>query len=75
LEPWHKASNQQPSEEKLHRSALFIGFQISMTQRSTQKSSFAFEPSVGSRGESYDNALAELINGLYKAELIHRRAP
>lgn len=33
------------------------------------------EPSVGSRGDSYDNALAETIIGLYKAELIHRRAP
>jgi len=33
------------------------------------------EPSVGSRGDSYDNALAETINGLYKAELIHRRTP
>ena len=33
------------------------------------------EPSVGSRGDSYDNALAETINGLYKTELIHRRAP
>lgn len=33
------------------------------------------EPSVGSKGESYDNALAETINGLYKAELIHRGAP
>lgn len=32
-------------------------------------------PSVGSTGDSYDNALAETINGLYKAELIHRRAP
>jgi len=32
------------------------------------------EPSVGSRADSYDNALAETINGLYKAELIHRRA-
>jgi len=31
------------------------------------------EPSVGSRGDSYDNALAETINGLYKAELIYRR--
>jgi transposase InsO family protein len=30
---------------------------------------------VGSKGDSYDNALAETINGLYKAELIHRRAP
>jgi putative transposase len=33
------------------------------------------EPSVGSKGDSYDNALTETINGLYKAELIHRRAP
>jgi putative transposase len=31
------------------------------------------EPSVGSVGDSYDNALAETINGLYKAEVIHRR--
>ena len=31
--------------------------------------------SVGSRGDSYDNALAETINGLYKAEVIHRRGP
>ena len=33
------------------------------------------EPSVGSRGDSYDNALAETINGLYKTELIHRCGP
>jgi len=32
-------------------------------------------PSVGSVGDSYDNALAETINGLYKAEVIHRRGP
>lgn len=31
------------------------------------------ESSVGNRGDSY--ALAETIHGLYKAELIHRRAP
>jgi putative transposase len=31
--------------------------------------------SVGSRGDSYDNALAETIIGLYKTELIHRRGP
>jgi transposase InsO family protein len=31
------------------------------------------EPSVGSVGDSYDNALAETINGLYKAEVIHRQ--
>jgi putative transposase len=33
------------------------------------------EPFVGSVGDSYDNALAETINGLYKAEVIHRRGP
>jgi len=33
------------------------------------------EPSVGSVGDSYDNALAETIIGLYKTELIHRRGP
>jgi putative transposase len=31
------------------------------------------EPSVGSTGDSYDNALAETINGLYKTELIYRK--
>jgi putative transposase len=33
------------------------------------------EPSVGSVGDSDDNALAETINGLFKAEVIHRRGP
>jgi len=33
------------------------------------------EPSVGSGGDSCDNALAETINGLYKAAVIHRRGP
>ena len=33
------------------------------------------ESSVGSTGDSYDNALAETINGLYKTEVIHRRGP
>ena len=32
-------------------------------------------PSAGSVGDSYDNALAETINGLFKAEVIHRRGP
>jgi putative transposase len=31
--------------------------------------------SVGSRGDSYDNALAETIIGLYKTELVRRRGP
>ena len=33
------------------------------------------DPLVGSKGDSYDNATAETINGLYKAEFIHRRGP
>ena len=31
--------------------------------------------SVGSRGDSYDNALAEAVNGLYKAEVIRKSSP
>jgi len=33
------------------------------------------DPSVGSVGDSYDNALAETINGLYKTELIRQKGP
>jgi putative transposase len=33
------------------------------------------ESSVGSKGDSYDNAMAETINGLYKTELIRKRGP
>jgi transposase InsO family protein len=33
------------------------------------------ERSVGSTGDSYDNALAESVIGLYKTEVIHRRGP
>lgn len=33
------------------------------------------EPSVGSAGDSYDNALAETVIGLFKAEVIHRLGP
>ena len=33
------------------------------------------EPSVGSVGDSYDNALAESVIGLYKTEVLDRRGP
>jgi putative transposase len=39
---------------------------------STYLAEAGIEPSVGSRGDSYD-ALAKTINDVYKAELIHRR--
>ena len=45
---------------------------IRYTQRLAEEGAVA---SVGSRGDSYDNALAETVNGLYKAELIGRRGP
>jgi transposase InsO family protein len=45
---------------------------IRYTQRLAEA---GIEPSVGSVGDSFDNALAETINGLYKTEVIHRRRP
>jgi transposase InsO family protein len=44
-------------------------------RRSERLAKAGVQPSVGSKGDSYDNAPAETINGLYKAERIHRRAP
>ena len=51
------------------------GSQYVSIRYSERLSEAGVEPSVGSKGDSYDNALAETINGLYKAELIHRRGP
>src|SRR6476661_8916942 len=45
---------------------------IHYTERLAQA---GIEPSVGSVGDSYDNALAETINGLFKTEVIRRRGP
>ncbi|MGR0189160.1 integrase core domain-containing protein, partial [Azospirillum aestuarii] len=45
---------------------------IRYTERLTEA---GVEPSVGSVGDSYYNALAETINGLYKTEAIRRRGP
>jgi transposase InsO family protein len=51
------------------------GSQYVSIRNSERLAEAGIEPSVGSKGDSYDNARAETINGLYKAELIHRRAP
>ncbi len=45
-------------------------FSIRYTERLAE---FGIKPSVGSRGDSYDNALAESIIGLYKTEVTRRR--
>jgi transposase InsO family protein len=67
------ARQPQRSEPLIHHSDR--GSQYVSIRYSERLAEAGIEPSVGSRGDSYDNALAETINGLYKAELIHRRAP
>jgi putative transposase len=51
------------------------GVQYVSIRYSERLAEAGIEPSVGSVGDSYDNALAETINGLFKAEVIHRRGP
>ena len=62
-----------PEDALIHHSDR--GSQYVSIRYSERLAEAGIAPSVGSRGDSYDNALAETINGLYKAELIHRRGP
>jgi len=65
--------DRRPAKALIHHSDRGSQYvPIRYTERLAQA---GIEPSVGSRGDSYDNALAETINGLYKTELIHRRTP
>ncbi len=63
----------------VHRGGLIHhsdrGSQYVSIRYSERLAEAGIEPSVGSVGDSYDNALAETVNGLYKAEVIHRRGP
>jgi putative transposase len=53
-----------------------IEFTQYLSMRYTERLADAgIEPSVGSRGDSYDNALAESVIGLFKTELIRRKGP
>jgi putative transposase len=63
----------QPAEALVHHSDR--GSQYVSIRYTERLAEAGIEPSVGSRGDSYDNALAETINGLNKAELIRKRAP
>lgn len=67
------ARQPERQDELIHHSDR--GSQYVSIRYSERLAEAGIEPSVGSKGDSYDNALAETINGLYKAELIHRRAP
>ena len=64
---------------RIHRNQLFHqsdrGSQYVSLKYSTALAESGIRPSVGTVGDSYDNALAETVNGRYKAELIHTRGP
>ena len=65
--------DRRPGGDLIHHSDR--GSQYLSIRYTERLAKAGIKPSVGSTGDSYDNALAETINGLYKAELIHRRAP
>ena len=67
------ARQPSPEEGLIHHSDR--GSQYVSIRYSERLAEAGIEPSVGSKGDSYDNALAETINGLYKAEMIHLRGP
>jgi transposase InsO family protein len=61
------------AEALVHHSDRGVQYlSIRYTERLAEAS---IEPSVGSKGDSYDNALAETIIGLYKTEVIRRQGP
>lgn len=63
----------QPSEGLVHHSDRGVQYlSIRYTERLAEA---GIEASVGSKGDSYDNALAEAVNSLFKAEVIYRRGP
>ncbi len=51
------------------------GSQYTSIRYGTTLSTFGVLPSIGTVGDSYDNAMAEALNGSFKAELIHRLGP
>ena len=62
-----------PKDKLIHHSDR--GSQYLSIKYTEKLADAGIQPSVGSVGNSYDNALAETINGLYKAEVIHRCGP
>ena len=63
----------RPGEGLIHHSDQ--GSQYLSIRYSERLDDAGIKPSVGTVADSYDNALAETINGLYKAEVIHRKGP
>jgi putative transposase len=74
LDALEQAIHMRPETEDLvHHSDR--GVQYLSIRYTDRLADAGIEPSVGSVGDSYDNALAETIIGLYKAEVIERRGP
>jgi transposase InsO family protein len=69
----------QPIGQSIRRAGLIHhsdrGVQYVSLRYTQRLAEAGIEPSVGSVGDSYDNALAETVIGLFKAEVIHRRGP
>jgi transposase InsO family protein len=62
-----------PEDTLIHHSDR--GSQYVSIRYSERLAEAGIAPSVDSKGDNYDNALTETINGLFKAEVIHRRGP
>jgi putative transposase len=74
LDALEQALHARPHDNKLvHHSDR--GTQYVSIRYTERLAAAGIERSVGSVGDSYDNALAETINGLYKTEVIRRRGP
>ena len=70
---WARSQRGQKLTDLVHHSDRGVQYlSIRYTERLAET---AAVNSVGSKGDSYDNALAETINGLYKAELVRNRGP
>ena len=70
---WQRQRQGQDLTDLVHHSDR--GVQYLSIRYADQLAANDIVASVGSRGDSYDNALAESFNGLYKWELIHRQGP
>ena len=70
---WSRAASRAAPRGLVHHSDR--GSQYLSIRYSQRLAEVGVEPSVGSVGDSYDNALAETIIGLYKAEVIDHRGP
>jgi len=70
---YHRKENWSKCLAKLHHSDR--GSQYVSIRYTERLAAAGIEPSVGSVGDSYDNALAETAIGLFKTEVIRRRGP